>query len=246
MRGSHNPPGFGILKWLISGGFGESNEGFGKHVFSVPLHIEVEMSKPRKVALYARVSTDGQSVTNQLTVLREIAERHGWKVVGEYTDKGISGAKGRDQRPGFDALCKAITRRECNMVAAWSIDRLGRSLSGLIKFLEEMDAKHVDLYLDQQSIDTTTPMGRMIFQITGAFAEFERTLIRERVKAGLVRARSNGKQLGRPRIPPEREEVIRKARAAGCGIKKIARETGHGVKTVIRVLEEDAAREAGG
>ena len=191
----------------------------------------------KRVALYARVSTDGQSVENQLAALREIAERHDWKVVATFTDKGISGAKGRDKRPGFDALCKAINRRECNMVAAWSIDRLGRSLSGLVKFLEEMDAKHVDLYLDQQSIDTSTPMGKMVFQITGAFAEFERALIQERVKAGLARAKSNGKQLGRPKtIKPGIVTKVHAAHERGLSLRKIAEQYGISKSSVERIV----------
>ena len=93
------------------------------------------VSKGTRVALYARVSTDGQTVNNQLQELREVAERHGWKVLQEFTDKGISGAKGREQRPAFDALCKGAARREFDMVAAWSVDRLGRSLQHLVAFL---------------------------------------------------------------------------------------------------------------
>ncbi len=119
------------------------------------------------------------------------------EVVAVFEDEGISGAKGRDVRPGFDALMKAVARREIDMVAAWSVDRLGRSLMDLLAFLRDLHAKGVDLFLHQQGLDTTTPSGRAMFQMLGVFAEFERAMIRERVMAGLARARSEGKQLGR-------------------------------------------------
>src|SRR6266404_5664845 len=150
----------------------------------------------KRVALYVRVSTDGQTVENQTRELQEIATRHGWQVVEVFADQGISGSKGRDQRPAFDALCKGIARREFDLVAAWSVDRLGRSLQHLIEFLGEMKAKGVDLYLHQQGLNTSTPAGRAISQILGVFAEFERAMIVGRVNAGLARARAQGKTLG--------------------------------------------------
>ncbi len=138
------------------------------------------------VAIYARVSTaNGQTPENQIRALREVAARHGWQVTAEYVDHGISGAKGRDQRPEFDKLCRAIARKEFDLVMAWSVDRLGRSLQDLVSFLSELHAKDVDLYLDRQGIDTTTPAGKAMFQMMGVFAEFERAIIRERIMAGL-------------------------------------------------------------
>lgn len=189
-----------------------------------------------RAALYARVSTSGQTCENQLTELRKIAERQGWDVVAEYVDIGISGSKRRDKRPQFDALCHAAVRRECDLIAAWSVDRLGRSLQHLVDFLEQIHAKGVDLYLHQQGIDTTTPAGRAMFQMCGVFAEFERAIIRERVCAGLARARQQGKKLGRPRISAAVEHSIKSARAKGLGMNRIAREVGVGVGTVQRVL----------
>src|SRR5215469_151914 len=112
----------------------------------------------------------------------------GWQIVKTFEDPGISGAKGRDQRPGFDALLKAVTRRQIDVVAAWSVDRLGRSLQDLVGFLGELNAAKCDLYLDKQAVDTTTPAGRALFQMLGVFAEFERSMIRERVQAGMDRA----------------------------------------------------------
>lgn len=191
----------------------------------------------KRAAIYARVSTtNGQTPENQLTQLRKVARKAGWKVTGEFVDEGISGAKGRDKRPAFDRLCKAATRREIDVVMAWSVDRLGRSLQDLIGFLGDLQASSVDLYLHQQGVDTTTPGGKALFQMMGVFAEFERAMIRERVHAGLARARAEGKRLGRPRIPAEKEEAIRKARAEGKGILKIAREVGVGTAAVQRVL----------
>ncbi len=157
----------------------------------------------KRVAIYARVSTDGQTVDNQLAELRTVADRHGWEVVTTHVDEGVSGAKGRERRPGFDALCTAVARREVDMVAAWSVDRLGRSLRDLVTFLGELQAKDVDLYLHVQGLDTSTPVGRAMFGMLWVFAEFERCLIQERVRAGLERARARGKRLGRPPSTPQ-------------------------------------------
>ena len=118
------------------------------------------MSKPKRVALYARVSTDAQTTENPLMQLHAVAERHGWSVVAEYIDHGISGAKSREQRPQFDASLHGVARREFDMIAAWSVDRLGRSLQDLLAFLLELQSKRVDLYLHQQALDTSTPNGQ--------------------------------------------------------------------------------------
>ena len=130
----------------------------------------------------------------------------------------------------------AAVRREFDIVLAWSVDRLGRSLQHLLTFLGELHAVGVDLYLHQQAVDTTTPAGRALFQMMGVFAEFERSMIQERVKAGLRRARARGRRLGRPRVPQVKENAIRAAREAGKGIKTIAREVGVGVSVVQRVV----------
>jgi len=190
----------------------------------------------KQVAVYARVSTGEQTPDNQLQELRDVAARMGWQVAEEYVDHGISGAKGRDRRPAYDRLCAAIVRREIDLVMAWSVDRLGRSLQQLVDLLSDLQTKGVDLYLHQQGIDTTTPAGKAMFQMCGVFAEFERTMIRERVKAGLERARAQGKTLGRPRTSESVEKKIQAARRQGKGIKKIANELGIGVSTVQRVV----------
>ncbi len=201
--------------------------------------------KPKRAAIYARVSTkNGQTPQNQIIRLRDVAERAGWEVVEEFVDHGISGAKGRNGRPAFDRLCKAATRREIDVVMAWSVDRLGRSLQDLVAFLSELQASKVDLYLDRQGIDTTTPGGKALFQMMGVFAEFERTMNQERIHAGLARAKKHGtksgKPAGHPKINDQKRRAILAARKTGKGINKIARELGVGSSTVQRVLAEDS------
>jgi DNA invertase Pin-like site-specific DNA recombinase len=191
----------------------------------------------KRAVLYLRVSTTGQTVANQEIELRQAAERAGWDIVKVYKDHGISGAKGRDKRPGFDAMLRDAAKRHFDVVMAWSVDRLGRSLQDLACFLSELHALRVDLFLSQQGIDTTTPAGKAMFQMMGVFAEFERAMIQERIHAGLARARSEGKQLGRPFIAPELEERIREALAepGRPGVRVIAQRFGVAVNTVQRV-----------
>jgi DNA invertase Pin-like site-specific DNA recombinase len=189
----------------------------------------------KKVAIYVRVSTDKQTVENQLRELHQIAECRGWEVVHEYHDAGISGTKGREARPGLDEMLKDAQRRRFDVVMAWAIDRLGRSLIDLLGTIQTLEACGVDLYLDQQAIDTTTPAGKLMFQITGAFAEFERSMIRQRVRAGLKRAVERGSTLGRPKIAPELEKRIQTQLRAGKGILATAKELGVGTGTVHRI-----------
>src|ERR1700681_1635968 len=154
----------------------------------------------KRVAIYLRVSTSRQDTENQLRELSAVADRSGWEIWKVYEDSGISGAKGRDQRPGLEAMMKAVNAREFDMVAAWSVDRLGRSLTDLLGILQGLQEKGVDLFLHQQGLDTSTTAGKAMFQMLGVFAEFERGIIRERVNAGLARARANGTLLGRRRV----------------------------------------------
>ena len=190
-----------------------------------------------RVAIYTRVSTDTQTTANQLRELRAMAKREGHQVVDEFTDEGISGAKGRDQRPGLNKLLEGVTRRDFDKVMAWSVDRLGRSLPDLLTFMGELKAKGVDLYLHQQHLDTATPAGKAMFQMCGVFAEFEREIIRERVNSGLARAKAEGKTLGRPRNDdPKLLAKIRKLRKQKVGILKIARQLGIGTSTVQRIV----------
>lgn len=191
--------------------------------------------KPKRAAIYLRVSTTGQTVENQRRELEAIAARHGWNIVAVFEDAGISGTKGRDKRPGYDRLCRGIARREFDLVAAWSVDRLGRSLQELTGFLGEMHAKGIDLYLHQQGVDTSTPAGKALFQMLGVFAEFERAIIVERVNAGLARAKADGKRLGRPTLAADKEARVRELLATGTGILKTARLAGVGVSAVQRI-----------
>jgi DNA invertase Pin-like site-specific DNA recombinase len=211
------------------------------------------MAKPAKrAALYVRVSTDHQSVENQIRELTQVAERRGWTVVEIYRDAGISGAKGRDKRPGLDTMLKDANRRKFDVVMAWAIDRLGRSLIDLLGTIEHLQEVGVDLYLDQQHIDTTTPTGKLLFQITGAFAEFERSMIRQRIRVGLSvikdklardgkftsKAGKVRRKLGRPGAEPDKIEQARRELSKGVGIVKVAREVGLGVGTVHRLKRE--------
>ena len=195
----------------------------------------------KRVALYARVSTDGQSVDNQLRELEAVASKEGWEIVERFVDKGISGAKGREGRPAFDKLCQGVVRREFDLVASWSVDRLGRSLQDLVTFLNELHSKQVNLYLHKQGIDTTTPAGKLLFQMLGVFAEFERSMIVERVKAGLKRAKADGKVFGRPRVGAAVEAKVMALRKEGRGIIAIAKQLGLGNGTVSRIVAAPAA-----
>jgi DNA invertase Pin-like site-specific DNA recombinase len=195
-------------------------------------------AKRKRVAIYVRVSTDHQSVRNQEIELQAVAERHGWQVAAVFRDQGISGARGRDERPGLDKLLQAVARKEFDLIAAWSVDRIGRSLIDLVGTLQELHAKHVDLYLHQQGVDTTTPSGKAMFQMMGVFAEFERSMLRERVNAGLARARAEGIQLGRPaKIAGDKAKVskIRADREAGMSVRAIAAKHGVGIGSVQRL-----------
>ncbi len=191
-----------------------------------------------KVAIYVRVSTSEQTTENQVRELTEWADRAGHEIVAIYDDNGVSGAKGREYRVEFDKLLKGAVRREFDLVAAWSVDRLGRSLQDLISFLQELHGAGVDLYLHQQALDTTTPSGKAMFQMMGVFAEFERSMISERVKAGLARTKAKGTKLGRPTVSTDTEGRIRELRSKGMGILRIGSELGIGTSTVQRVISQ--------
>jgi DNA invertase Pin-like site-specific DNA recombinase len=209
--------------------------------------------KPRRAALYVRVSTDKQTTANQIEELKAIAAQRGWALVETlYSDNGISGSKGRDKRPGLDAMLKDASRGKFDVVMAWSVDRLGRSLVDLVGTLQDLHAAKVDLFLHQQALDTTTPAGTAMFQMLGVFAQFERSIIVARVNAGMARAKAeqaagkvrrdvHGKKLkaiGRPKVTPEIEQRIRAELASGKGILKVARTVGVGSSTVQRIKAE--------
>jgi DNA invertase Pin-like site-specific DNA recombinase len=189
----------------------------------------------KRAALYIRVSTDGQTVENQRQELQAVADRLGWIVVATFSDQGISGAKGRDQRPGFDQMLRGVARKEFDIIAAWSVDRLGRSLQHLVTFLAEINARGVDLYLHTQGLDTSTPAGRALFGMLSVFSEFERAILVDRVKAGVNRAKAQGKHCGRPPLASTKAEAIRKLLGTGMSLAQIAKKVGVGVGTVHRV-----------
>jgi DNA invertase Pin-like site-specific DNA recombinase len=202
----------------------------------VPVRVQSRWkSLATRRTCHPRVSTIDQTTANQERELREVADRAGWQITQVYKDHGTSGAKGRDKRPQFDRLLKDASSRQFDVVMAWSVDRLGRSLQDLISFLGELHSLKIDLFLKQQGLDTTTPAGRAMFQMLGVFAEFERSIIHERVCAGLRRTKDEGKQLGRPRLAPSLEQRILGLLKAGTSIRKVAEECGVNPSTVQRV-----------
>jgi DNA invertase Pin-like site-specific DNA recombinase len=195
----------------------------------------------RRAAVHLRVSTQDQSTANQAREVREVAARMGCEV-HVYRDHEVSGAKGRDKRSQFDKLCRDATTRKFDVVMAWSVDRLGRSLQDLVSFLTEIHALKIDLYLHQQGIDTATPAGKAMFQMMDVFAEFERSMIQNGVRAGLARARAEGTKSGRPNTDPATEKAIRAALSKGDeGMHKIAGQFGVGTGTVQRIKAEMVA-----
>ena len=191
-----------------------------------------------RVAIYARVSTNQQTSDNQLLELSRVAAARGWEIVRTFRDDGISGSKGRDERPALDALLKSAARREVDLIAVWSIDRLGRSLQHLVTTVNDLQAIGVALYIHQQQLDTTTPSGKLCFSMFGAFAEFERNLIRERVLVGLERAKKNGVKLGRPtNLNDSVKAAIVALRAKDHSIRHIAAQLRVGTGTVYKVLK---------
>ena len=192
----------------------------------------------RKAVIYSRVSTNEQTVENQLKVLREVAEKRGLEVVREISDEGISGAKGRDERPGFDELIKGSVKNEWDIILVWDVTRLGRSLKHLVSFLEDIQSAHCDMYIHQSGIDTSTASGKMMFGMLSVFSEFERSMIRERVIAGQQRAVANGVKLGRKtNVNDGIITAVYHMRQNNVPIKRIAKDLQIGVGTVYKVLE---------
>ena len=190
-----------------------------------------------RAAIYLRVSTtDVQTTENQRMALARVAAHRGWEIVQTYEDAGISGAKGRDQRPAFNQMLKDAVRGRFGVLMVWSIDRLGRSVMHVASAMAEMDAAGVALYSDQQAIDSTSPFGKAMMQMACVFGELEREMIRARVRAGLNRVREQGiKKLGRPQVGQKAEDNIRRQLGAGHGILKVAKLVGCGSGTVQRV-----------
>jgi len=183
-------------------------------------------TKGTTVALYLRVSTGGQTVANQRREIEDMADRAGWKIIDVYQDEGISGAKGRNGRPALDRMLNDATRRHFKKLLVWDLSRLGRSLRDLISITDHFQEVGIDLYVHKDAIDTGTASGRLFFHMVGAIGEFERERIRERINAGLARAKAEGKRLGRPsgtsKSKVKHQAEIASLRGAGMSIRKIA------------------------
>ncbi len=198
----------------------------------------------KRVALYCRVSTadKNQTVENQLRDLLAVAQRQDWEIVATFLDEGISGAKGRDKRPGFDNLLKGVARKDFDLIATFSVCRIGRSLPDLIHFLGDIQSKGVDLYVHTQGLDTSTPSGAMMFQMLSVFSSYERAMIRERILSGL---RRTTKKSGRKPMPQDRVEAIRRSLEAGQGIRATARlhrastTTVTAISRTLKTVQED-------
>jgi len=186
----------------------------------------------KRVAIYTRVSTDQQTVENQRRELDAMAERMGWIIVERLADEGISGAKGREKRPAYDRLMTMVARKEIDLIACWSVDRLGRSLQHLVTFLGEINSRGVDLYLHTQGLDTSTPAGRAMFSMLSVFSEFERAILRDRIMSGLARST---KKSGRPSLDAHTEHRARKLLGEGNSINSTAKTLRIGVATTHRI-----------
>ena len=191
-----------------------------------------------RAALYARVSTtNGQDPEMQLRELREYCERRGWAMAGEYVDTGISGA--REKRPQLDRMMADAHRRRFDAVVVWKFDRFARSVSHLLRALETFKALGIEFVSLSEQVDTSTPMGKMVFTVLGAVAELERSLIAERVRAGLRNARAKGKRLGRPRKAVDRSKIAA-LRRVGASWAAIGRQLGVGEGTARRAAQTPA------
>jgi DNA invertase Pin-like site-specific DNA recombinase len=197
----------------------------------------------KKVVIYGRTSTDKQQVENQLTQLREVSYKNDWDIVDEYIDQGYSGSLGRDKRPEFDRLLKDSVRGKFDVILVWDISRLGRSLQDLISFLNDIQSKNIDLYIDRQGLDTTTNTGKMMFQMISVFSEFERNLIRDRVQSGMDNAKKNGTKSGRPigrpsNVNDSTKSTIIELSGRGMSKSKICRTLGIGVGTLYKLMDQ--------
>lgn len=204
------------------------------------------MAKAKRAALYLRVSTNEQTTDNQRRELEQAAAHRGWDIVAVYEDPGISGAKGRDKRPGFDAALKDAVKRKYDILMVWAVDRLGRSLVDLVNGLQELQGANADLFILQQALDTTTPAGKALFGMLGVFSEFERSIITSRINAGIARIKAgaptkSGKPTGRPPIAADLKARIREELARGTGIIKVSKTVGGSVGGVASIAQEMVA-----
>jgi DNA invertase Pin-like site-specific DNA recombinase len=186
--------------------------------------------KQESVAIYARVSTDRQKVDMQIMELRDFVKRSGWKIFNEYTDQGYTGAN--TKRPAFAEMMYEARKRKFDILLVWKLDRLSRSLKDLINTLDELGSLGIHFISYDNNLDTTTPTGKLVFQIIGAVAEFEKDIIRERVRAGLENARQKGKRLGRPSVNDDIFQQALILRKEGLSFRKIEKELGVGEGTI--------------
>ena len=197
----------------------------------------------KRVAIYARVSTTDQNLDGQVDQLRTWAQARGHEVVAEILDHGLSGADSK--RPGLSRLLRMATAGEVDVVAVSALDRLGRSLPDLLRIVEEFRALGVELYLGREGIDTATPMGTMFMQMVGAFAEFERAILVERVRSGMARAKAKGKHVGRPvRVTAKKRERILELVREGRSKADVAREVEISRASVYRVIGDETKERA--
>ena len=192
----------------------------------------------KKAVLYLRVSKNEQTIENQRIELERVAAAKGWKVIAIFKDEGISGAFGREVRVQYDSMFKQGVQAKFDVVLAWDVSRLSRSLVDLVTTLDELHVCGIDLYLHQQAIDTTTPAGKAMFQMCGVFAEFERGILSERVKAGLNRAREEGKTLGRPLKVANIKKIL-EDRFSGKTIRQIAENQKLSIGKVHNILSSN-------
>ena len=192
------------------------------------------------VVVYSRVSTNDQNWENQIYFLQKIVEQNGWNLVDTYVDIGISGSKGRENRKEFDRLNKDMIRRKFTKILVWDVSRLGRSLRHLVEFLNDLNSVNCNLYIHQSGLDTSTPSGKMMFQMIGVFSEFEREMISERVKIGLERVKSKGKKLGRPKkVDLAMTDEMNKLKDIGWSYGKISSHLGVSKMTVSRTIKHN-------
>lgn len=193
-----------------------------------------------RVALYLRVSSTDRTIENQRRELQTVASMRSWDVVHTFSDEGISGSKGRDKRPGYNAMLIAATRGEFDLLAAWSVDRLGRSVLHLAQLVNDLRELNIGLYLHRQAIDSTTSSGRAMLGMCAVFAELEREIIKERIHAGIARAKAQGKHCGRPFVqtPALVKQILSvyKPNVHGAGIESTAKLLGISAGLVQRVL----------
>lgn len=193
----------------------------------------------KKVGCYYRVSTKNQTVLNQKLELESLAERMGYEIVAEYKDEGISGAKNRDERPALNEMMKDAVRGKFEMILCYDLSRLGRNLEELIRIMNEMNSLNINLFFYREAINTDSSSGKLMFSMFGVLAEWERSLISERIVSGQNRARTQGKKIGRPSTFNEGlMQAVRKMREKGMGIVAISKTLGIGVSSVYRSLEK--------